>query len=331
MEAALVACLEASLSPSTEQVKQAEIQLKQAARAPGYVSVLVKVMSAQTHHPPHIKQAASVQFKNYVKHGWDPEHKENDALGVAIPDNDKATIRQHLVGLMCSANPNVMSQLAEALRIISTYDFPGKRKMILSPIVSDINLILFGDVPLTLFLQISSFFGFLFFIFFFPSFSKYFLFPDRWQELLPDLISRLAEAMQSNNWSVYNGVLETANSIFKRFRYVSKSDELFTQLNYIFSIFCDPMLKHFQHLGEKFFFYKKADIILLLIICSLLFAPTNYDSAFDIKFYFQLSSILSDEYKIIFIFFNTIFFNSSTITSSCKNGGDTPRSTTSSL
>ena len=198
MEQQLVQCLEASLSPSTDAVKQAEVHLKQATRAPGFVGVLVKIMGAQTNHAAHVKQAASVQFKNYVKHGWDPEHKENDALGVAIPDNDKATIRQHLVGLMCNAQPSVMSQLAEALRIISTYDFP-----------------------------------------------------DRWQELLPDLINRLAQAMQSNNWSVYNGVLETANSIFKRFRYVSKSDQLYTQLNYIFTLFCEPMLKHFTYLVQQ--------------------------------------------------------------------------------
>ena len=101
-------------------------------------------------------------------------------------------------------------------------------------------MIFFEIVPYIFFPKYRLLFGFF-------SFS----FSDRWRELLPDLISRLAEAMQSNNWSVYNGVLETANSIFKRFRYVSKSDELFTQLNYIFSIFCDPMLKHFQHLGKE--------------------------------------------------------------------------------
>ena len=198
MEQALIQCLNASISPDTNAIKQAEVQLKQATRAPGFVNCLVKIMGAQSNHPSHVKQAASVQFKNYVKHGWDPEYKENDALGVAIPDQDKATIRQHLVGLMCNSQPSVMSQLAEALRIISTYDFP-----------------------------------------------------DRWQELLPDLIARLAQAMQSNNWSVYNGVLETANSIFKRFRYVSKSDQLFNQLLYIFKLFCEPMLKHFTYLVQQ--------------------------------------------------------------------------------
>jgi exportin-2 (importin alpha re-exporter) len=197
MEAALIQCLEASLSPNTETVKQAESHLKQATQAPGFVGVLVNIMSANSNQPRHIKQAAAVQFKNYVKHGWDPEHNDC-SLGVAVQENDKATIRQHLVGLMCSANPSVMSQLAEALRIISTYDFP-----------------------------------------------------DRWRELLPDLIGRLAAAMQSNNWSVYNGVLETANSIFKRFRYVGKSDALFTQLNYIFKLFCGPMLKHTKYLLQQ--------------------------------------------------------------------------------
>ena len=199
MEAQLIQCLEASMSPDTATVKQAEVHLKQATQAPGFVGCLVNIMGSSSQHPAHLKQAAAVQFKNYVKHGWDPEHQQGgDALGVAISDNDKTTIRQHLVGLMCSANPSVMSQLAEALRLISTYDFP-----------------------------------------------------DRWRELLPDLIRRLAEAMSNNNWNVYNGVLETANSIFKRFRYVGKSDALFIQLKYIFGLFCEPMLTHTKYLVQQ--------------------------------------------------------------------------------
>ena len=205
MEAQLVAVLAATLDANTANVKQATAQLKSAGRAPGFASVLVKIMGEQgSTAQMHIKQAAAVAFKNYVKNGWDPENKENGAVMASpedhapVSDADKQLIRQHLVQLMCSARPSVMAQLAEALRIISTYDFP-----------------------------------------------------DNWRDLLPDLVSRLAQAMQSNNWSVYNGVLETANSIFKRFRYVGKTDKLYTQLNYIFSIFCKPMLEHFGYLVSQ--------------------------------------------------------------------------------
>eukprot|EP00946_MAST-07B_sp_MAST-7B-sp1_P003469 g3469.t1 len=197
MESQLLAVLTATLDDNTATVKSATAQLKAAGRAPGFASCLVKIMGEQgSAAQAHVKQAAAVAFKNFVKNGWDPESKENgDADHAPVGDADKQLIRQHLVQLMCSARPSVMAQLAEALRIISVYDFP-----------------------------------------------------DNWRELLPDLVRRLAQAMQSNNWSVYNGVLETANSIFKRFRYVGKSDALFTQLLYIFGIFCGPMLQHFSHL-----------------------------------------------------------------------------------
>jgi exportin-2 (importin alpha re-exporter) len=199
MEAQLIGVLRATLDANTATVKAATEQLRAAGRAPGFASCLVKIMGEQGGvGEAHVKQSAAVAFKNFVKNGWAPEAKENNveaADHAPVGDADKQLIRAHLVQLMCSARPSVMAQLAEALRIISTYDFP-----------------------------------------------------DNWRELLPDLVARLAQAMQNNNWAVYNGVLETANSIFKRFRYVGKSDALFTQLLYIFKIFCAPMLQHFSYL-----------------------------------------------------------------------------------
>ena len=41
MEQALIQCLNASISPDTNAIKQAEVQLKQATRAPGFVNCLV--------------------------------------------------------------------------------------------------------------------------------------------------------------------------------------------------------------------------------------------------------------------------------------------------
>ena len=70
-------------------------------------------------------------------------------------------IKANLTGLMLSTPPAVRSQLAEALAVISSHDFPA-----------------------------------------------------RWPGLLPDLISK----MQGASPAVLAGLLETANSIFKRYR-----------------------------------------------------------------------------------------------------------------
>ena len=47
-------------------------------------------------------------------------------------------------------------------------------------------------------------------------------FPDKWKELLPQLVTRL----NTTDASIINGVMLTAISVMKRFRYVHKSDAL---------------------------------------------------------------------------------------------------------
>lgn len=48
-------------------------------------------------------------------------------------------------------------------------------------------------------------------------------YPDHWKTLLPELVSKFG----TDNMTVLNGLLKTANSIFKTFRYVQRSDELY--------------------------------------------------------------------------------------------------------
>ena len=52
-------------------------------------------------------------------------------------------------------------------------------------------------------------------------------FPHNWQNLLPELVSKL-----NNDWKLVNGVLQTAHAIFKRFRNAFKSDELYKELKH---------------------------------------------------------------------------------------------------
>ncbi|RDW70293.1 Cse1-domain-containing protein [Coleophoma crateriformis] len=58
----------------------------------------------------------------------------------------------------------------------------------------------------------------------------------RWDTLVDDLVSRLTET----NFKVNNGVLEVAHSIFKRWRPLFRSDELFTEINHVISKFGEP-------------------------------------------------------------------------------------------
>ena len=66
-------------------------------------------------------------------------------------------------------------------------------------------------------------------------------FPDKWQQLLPDMVSKFA----SQDLHIINGVLRSANAILKRFRYAFKSDALYLQLLFCLNNFAAPFTELF--------------------------------------------------------------------------------------
>lgn len=62
-------------------------------------------------------------------------------------------------------------------------------------------------------------------------------FPERWTNLVPDLVSRLSDNISSNN-----GVLTVAHSIFTRWRPLFQSDALFSEIKLVLDQFCAPFL-----------------------------------------------------------------------------------------
>lgn len=71
-------------------------------------------------------------------------------------------------------------------------------------------------------------------------------FPDRWPELIPDLVSRLG----SNN-EINSGVLTVAHSIFKRWRPLFRSDDLFREIAIVLKQFTAPYLEFFVKTDEQ--------------------------------------------------------------------------------
>lgn len=66
-------------------------------------------------------------------------------------------------------------------------------------------------------------------------------FPSKWDNLLTDLIAKFADP----NWDVVNGVLLTANSILKRFRFVQRSDALYADILYVLQRLQAPLTQLF--------------------------------------------------------------------------------------
>lgn len=66
-------------------------------------------------------------------------------------------------------------------------------------------------------------------------------FPDRWQNLIPSLVSKLSEIPETNN-----GVLTVAHSIFKRWRPLFRSEALFIEIKLVLDQFTSDYLKLLQ-------------------------------------------------------------------------------------
>ncbi|KAH6570430.1 hypothetical protein BASA62_004365 [Batrachochytrium salamandrivorans] len=67
-------------------------------------------------------------------------------------------------------------------------------------------------------------------------------FPDKWSNLLPDLVARLS--LQNLDGNV--GVLQTAHSIFKRWRHHFRSDALYSEIKFSINQFASPYFEFFK-------------------------------------------------------------------------------------
>eukprot|EP00794_Sanderia_malayensis_P004821 gene4821-5453_t len=109
-------------------------------------------------------------------------------------------------------------------------------------------------------------------------------FPEDWQNLLPQMIHH----MKSDNASEVNGILQTAHSLFKRFRYAFKSQELWTELKLVLDSFAEPLtvlLETQMEKVKKFLNDPKAlkeTFDILVLICKL-FYSLNYQNDIAVR------------------------------------------------
>ncbi|WRT64247.1 uncharacterized protein IL334_001178 [Kwoniella shivajii] len=71
-------------------------------------------------------------------------------------------------------------------------------------------------------------------------------FPNEWEGLCDELINSLTP----DNFVINNGVLATAHSIFKRWRSQFRTNELYSEINFVLSRFCEPYYQLFQHVDQ---------------------------------------------------------------------------------
>lgn len=186
------------LSPDNDTRRQAEDFIKSHQIQPGFplllLTLISKLVTSGIPQDVAIRQSAAVLFKNMVKKHWQPQDDDNhDHIStppMTIAANDKQVVKRFVIEMMTTAPTDVQKQLAEAVTIISEYDFPCQ-----------------------------------------------------WENLLPELVQKLS----LGDVMIAKGVMLTANSIMKRFRYVLKSDELYTVLKICLDGFAMPLTNQFQH------------------------------------------------------------------------------------
>nr|ODO02723.1 hypothetical protein L204_01462 [Cryptococcus depauperatus CBS 7855] len=71
-------------------------------------------------------------------------------------------------------------------------------------------------------------------------------FPNDWEGLCDELVNSLSP----DNFVINNGVLATAHSIFKRWRSQFRTNELYSEINFVLSRFCEPYYQIFQHVDK---------------------------------------------------------------------------------
>jgi exportin-2 (importin alpha re-exporter) len=62
-------------------------------------------------------------------------------------------------------------------------------------------------------------------------------FPLKW----PELITQMVEKFATGDFHVINGVLQTAHSLFKKYRYEFKSNELWLEIKYVLEKLAKPL------------------------------------------------------------------------------------------
>ncbi|XP_063967955.1 exportin-2-like [Lytechinus pictus] len=123
-------------------------------------------------------------------------------------------------------------------------------------------------------------------------------FPDKWDTLLGELTSQF----QSGNFHVINGVLRTAHSLFKRYRYEFKSNALWKEIKFVLDNFAQPLTQLFYVTMSLIVEHKdnKESMVILydsLTLISKIFYSLNYQ---------DLPEFFEDNMKVWMPHFHTL-------------------------
>lgn len=120
--AALRDCISSTLQANADIRRHAELQLKQAEQAPGFVGALINIVESEP--DLNIKISAVVYLKNKVTRSW--EYNDDFPKVAPVPEEEKHAFRERLVPVLASSPPQIRCQLLPLIGKILQHDFPQK-------------------------------------------------------------------------------------------------------------------------------------------------------------------------------------------------------------
>ncbi|KAK9477553.1 armadillo-type protein [Lipomyces japonicus] len=117
----LHSCFASTLDANPNNRREAELQLNQASKAPGFISACLDIVLAQPLGT--VQVSAAVYLKNKIVRNWEIE--EYDRLNL-IPEEEKAVFRERIIPSIIASSPQTRTHLISILQRIIIYDFPER-------------------------------------------------------------------------------------------------------------------------------------------------------------------------------------------------------------
>jgi len=102
-------------------------------KKPQYALILLQIVNSDP-LPLKTRLAAALAFKNFIRHNYVDEEGN-----YKLPQEEVATLKQELVGLMISSPPNIQTQLGDAISVIADSDFWRRWESLIPDLVSRIS------------------------------------------------------------------------------------------------------------------------------------------------------------------------------------------------
>lgn len=122
MDVALQSILINTYNPNHDLRVEAERALQSFLNTPGSLTALISCIGNSNVHR-ELRQATGLLIKNRLRDYWN----NSEGKGLPATDVEKESLKHHLVSILLMETDNsIRGILAEAIRVVSEYEFPNK-------------------------------------------------------------------------------------------------------------------------------------------------------------------------------------------------------------